>query len=193
MDAQVVGDIEGDVEDNLDFPNDEMKGVRKQRCKELEELLKNDDGYEHRPKTHGSDGKAVRANCWKVIHEIFEKTNNNDESNNNSESNNNRESNYFFCIICKNVMYSQNAGGNTSLLNRYFKKCGKLKTKKPLSKADRQKLKFAFADFVATDLRSYNTVDCGGFKGMAVELMQFGQRNPMAESEQLLDALSKYR
>lgn len=178
MDDSALNIYGNDAEDDFggegDMPSGSKKEIHANRFAEIKEMLQTGD-CEHRVKTHGTDGKKVSAGCWKIFHELYE--------------NNNKIESYYFCTICEGIFHSANTGGNTTTLNRHFKKCGKIKPKKPLTKKDKEKLKFAFAGFVSTDLRPPHAVECVGFKKMAVKLMQIGQENPDATPKELEAAL----
>lgn len=131
--------------------------------------------YFHRQKTKGIDGKSIRSSCWEVIHEIIDATNNNIAI-----------PNYFYCTQCHQVIYSKYKDSCTNKLNRH--NCKK-KLLHPITKKDKDKLKFAAAKYVANDMRPYYMVECSGFKSFCFEVMSFGQSHPNASINDLEMAL----
>lgn len=122
--------------------------------------------YAHRQKMCGRDGRKLTANCWTVLHEIYEPG---------ADGDVHVIDNYFHCIVCKEIEYSVRSDGNTNKLKRH--KCVQdLQT--GICSADKEKLKFAETRFVYMDNKSYNSVEGTGYKQLLKTVFEIGQNNP---------------
>lgn len=144
-------------------------------------------GFEHgyyvaRKRTHGADGKLLRATCWESFHEIRDIT---------TDFENPAETaspfpDYLYCTKCSDVVHHPNRHGNTNKLNRH--KCVKV-NRTTVTKESRDKLKMAAAGFISGDLRPYNVMDCVNFRKFCRSIFEFGQKHPNATLKDFDDAL----
>lgn len=150
----------------------ENSAIIRLRMQEIKDGIVSGEFF-HRLKTIGLDGKGIRASCWTIIHEII-------------DSNNNLIPQYFYCTKCEQIIHNAYKQGTTNKLNRHG--C-KRKMSNPITKQDKDKLKFAAAKFIADDIRPYSSVEGNGFKSLCFEIMKFGQTHTNATMNDLEAAL----
>lgn len=158
----------------ISISKQESKRLIDSRKNELKEGIINGK-YFYREKTVGADGKPVRASCWNIFYEICDNTEPDKVI-----------PDYFYCTGCTQILHNSIKGGNTNKFNRHS--CAR-KFAHPITKEDKDKIKYAAAKFVVNDFRPFHTVEGNGFKSFCFQIMQFGQEHPQASLEDLNSVL----
>lgn len=104
---------------------------------------------------------------------------------------------FFFCTLCKDVVYNSCPGGNTNTLLRHVCRSKdenndnnkKEKSQLTVSAAIRDKIKSAAANLVVKDLRPYTVIQGEGLIDLCHACMEFGQSYKRATKSDLLKVL----
>lgn len=121
--------------------------------------------------------KKSTSEIWRYIHEVY--------------SENQRVVDAYYCIDCQTVIYNANSDGNTNKFRRHtcMKKTADNKIKILIRKETKNELKEAAAKFIVKDIRPFLAIEGEGIFDLLLAVMKFGQRNPKATNEHLLEAL----
>lgn len=125
--------------------------------------------YTHREKL------GVRTSpVWDFFHEII-------------DSEDNVVEQFYFCVKCEGIIYSQRPSGNTTKLLRHPCVTPSEHADMKINSKEFEDIKRAAAKFVCLDLRPFNAVECTGLRELITAGVKLGKKYPQIKLENFLE------